>query len=68
MLLIFYLFIMCKCALLTSHTFLLFNSGSGRIVNTYATDFEALATNGMVVVEIENTGDISAEFSVSRCC
>ena len=39
-------------------------SGKGRIVDTYATDFTALANNGEIAVEIENTGDITADYTV----
>ena len=39
-------------------------SGKGRIVDTYATDFTALESNGEIAVEIENTGDITADYTV----
>ena len=39
-------------------------SGSGRIVDIYATDFEALADQGEIVVVVQNTGNITADFSV----
>ena len=41
------------------------NRANGRIVNAYATNFEALKDSGFVYVEIENTGEINSEFSVS---
>jgi hypothetical protein len=46
-----------------------YSVANGRIVNAYATNFEALKDSGFVYVEIENTGDINSEFSVSitRC-
>ena len=40
-------------------------SASGRIVNAYANNFDALKDNGFIYVEIENTGEVTAEFSVS---
>lgn len=42
----------------------LYISGKGRIVDAYAVDFEALASSGKIAVDVENTGDISAQFSV----
>lgn len=45
--------------------FLSMFSGKGRIVDTYASDFAALSEKGQIVVEVENIGDNSAEFSVS---
>lgn len=48
--------------ILSNELFLL--RGKARIINTYGTDFEALAGDGKIVVEIENTGDISGDFSV----
>ena len=41
------------------------NVGSGRIVDTYATDFEALTGVGVITVVVENTGEVTSEFSVS---
>ena len=41
--------------------------GSGRITDVYAQDFEALVGRGRIYVEVENTGDITADFSVSCC-
>ena len=43
-------------------------SASGRIVNAYANNFEALKSNGFIYVEIENTGEVTSEFSVSCHC
>ena len=40
-------------------------SASGRIVNAYANNFDALKDNGFIYVEIENTGEVTSEFSVS---
>ncbi len=31
----------------------------------YAQDFEALVGRGRIYVEVENTGDVTADFSVS---
>ena len=63
---------MCKSCILLEllhvHVFIvavLCPSGSGRIVDVYAIDFEALSDSGKIVVDVENTGDITAEFSVS---
>ncbi|XP_019855024.1 PREDICTED: protein HAPLESS 2-A-like [Amphimedon queenslandica] len=42
-----------------------YNVGSGRIVDVYALDFEALSDSGKIVVDVENTGDVTAEFSLS---
>ena len=42
-----------------------YSVGKGRIVDTHATDFEALTGIGEITVEVQNTGDITAEFSVS---
>ena len=39
--------------------------GKGRIVDTYAVDFEALSGTGEIIVEVENTGEVSGDFSVS---
>lgn len=39
--------------------------GSGRIVDIYAANFEALSGNGEIGVEVENTGEVTAAFSVS---
>ena len=44
---------------------ILFGRANGRIVNAYASNFEALRDNGFVYVEIENTGEITSQFSVS---
>ena len=43
--------------------------GSGRIVDVETTDFEALVDSGKITVVIENTGEVTASFSVSvlRC-
>ena len=41
------------------------NVGSGRIVETYTTDFESLSEHGTLTVEVGNTGEITSEFSVS---
>ena len=41
-------------------------SASGRIVNAYANNFDALKDNGFIYVEIENTGEVTSEFSVSH--
>ncbi len=41
------------------------NVGSGRIVDTHATNFTALEDYGLITVEVENTGEVTAEFSVS---
>ena len=41
-------------------------SASGRIVSTYATDnFESLKDTGYIYVEVENTGEVTADFAVS---
>jgi len=40
-------------------------SASGRLVSTYATEnFEALKDTGYIFVEVENTGEVTADFSV----
>ena len=41
------------------------NIGSGRIVSAEASDLMALKTKGKITAVIENTGEVSAEFSVS---
>ena len=41
------------------------NVGSGRIVETYTTGFRALQGYGTLTVELVNTGEVTAEFSVS---
>lgn len=41
------------------------NSGSGRIVDIRSKDFEALAETGEIEVDVENTGEVTAEFTVS---
>ena len=42
------------------------HSASGRIVSTYATDnFESLKDVGYIYVEVENTGEVTADFAVS---
>ncbi len=41
------------------------NVGSGRILDTHATNFTALEGYGVITVEVENTGEVTAEFSVS---
>ena len=52
-----------------SNLLFVYNVGKGRIIETYATDVRAMAGMGELTVEIENTGEITAEFSVSvmRC-
>ena len=42
-----------------------FNSVKGRIVDVNAEDFVALEENGLIIVEIENIGEISGEFTVT---
>ena len=42
-----------------------YSVGNGRIVDTSASDFTALKGAGMLSVVVENTGEITAEFSVS---
>ena len=48
-----------------SNIFFVHNVGKGRIVDTHATNFEALTGVGEITVEVQNVGDITAEFSVS---
>lgn len=46
-----------------------FNVGKGRIVDARTTEFKALTDIGKMYVEVENTGEITAEFTVvlSEC-
>lgn len=46
-----------------------YNAAKGRIVDAYATNFTAVKDMGRLYVEVENTGEIEAEFSVilSEC-
>ena len=46
-----------------------YNTAKGRIVDAYATNFTAVKEMGHLYVEVENTGEIEAEFSVvlSKC-
>lgn len=48
-----------------SNIYFVYSVGSGRIVDTHATDFEALTGVGEITAEIENTGEVTAEFSIS---
>lgn len=41
------------------------NIGSGRIVNVEASDLMSMKTKGKITAVVENTGEVSAEFSVS---
>ena len=41
------------------------NVSPGRIVEAFIESFEALSINGLLVVLIENTGEISARYQVS---
>ena len=41
------------------------NTGKARIVDTFAEDFEAMGEVGHLTVEVQNTGEIGAQFSIS---
>lgn len=46
-----------------------YNAAKGRIVDAYATEFTAVKEVGNLYVEVENTGELEAEYSVvlSEC-
>ena len=52
-----------------SNLLFVYNVGKGRIVETYSTEVRALSGMGELTAEIQNTGEVTAEFSVSvmRC-
>jgi len=52
-----------------SNILYVYNVGKGRIVETYSPDVQALSGIGELTAEIQNTGEVTAEFSVSvmRC-
>ena len=46
-----------------SNLLFVYNVGKGRIVETYSTDVQALSGMGELTAEIQNTGEVTAEFS-----